>query len=267
MNIIGQDKILKKIDKLNVSTFPRSLLLVGEKGSGKHLISSYISNKLELEMIDISNDISQELIDMIYLQVEPRIYLIDTSLISVKDENTILKFLEEPLKNTFIILLTTSKNLLLSTIINRCQSWELEPYSKEVLSMFISETDNKDMLLEITNTPGKVKDLSTLGIEKIVEICNKIFEVVSVNNISNTLTITNKINFNNKETEKYDFDLFVDVLLYCIKEKAIKSCIPGEERRIVEYYKLTNKLSNERRIAHINKKLLFEHYLLEMREV
>lgn len=262
MNILGQDKILRKIDRLNIDNFPRSLLLVGERGSGKHLITNYISSKLGLEIIDISNDISQEMIETIYVQVTPRIYLIDTSVISVKAENTILKFLEEPSKSAFIILLTTSKNLLLSTIVNRCQSWELEKYSEEVLSTFIENKENKEIILQVANTPGKIKDISSCGLNDIMSLCNKIIEVVSTNNISNTLTIVNKISFKD-EKDKYDFDLFVDIMLYCIKQHIFQI----NDSRLIEYYKLTNKLSNDRFIPHINKKLLFEHYLLEMRGI
>ena len=54
MNIIGQDSLISKINNLTLDSFPRSIILVGEKGSGKHLICSYISQKFELDVIDIS---------------------------------------------------------------------------------------------------------------------------------------------------------------------------------------------------------------------
>ena len=121
MNIIGQDKLLANIDRLSIENFPRTLLLVGEVGSGKHLLCSYIQNKLSFPLIDITTSLSLETIEQAMLRVEPVIYLIDTQNISIKEENVILKFLEEPLKNTYIVLLCTSTNLLLPTVVNRCQ--------------------------------------------------------------------------------------------------------------------------------------------------
>ena len=66
MSIIGQNKILEKI---NVS-IPRILLLSGDKGSGKHLISKYISDILKLDMLDISLNISRDIIyDIYYINI------------------------------------------------------------------------------------------------------------------------------------------------------------------------------------------------------
>ena len=46
--IVGQEHIISLIDKSTVDTFPKSLILLGEYGSGKHTISDYISNRLNL---------------------------------------------------------------------------------------------------------------------------------------------------------------------------------------------------------------------------
>ena len=48
MMILGQEKICAKIDALTLDSFPRSLMLVGAKGSGKHLITEYVSKKFNL---------------------------------------------------------------------------------------------------------------------------------------------------------------------------------------------------------------------------
>ena len=51
--IRGQEKICNRIDSLTIDTFPRTLLLLGEYGSGKHTIVKYISNKFNLNIEDI----------------------------------------------------------------------------------------------------------------------------------------------------------------------------------------------------------------------
>ena len=101
--ILGQEKICNQIDKLTLDSFPRSLMLVGPKGAGKHLIVDYVSKKFNLQVIDITTTLDQESIEDLYNRVEPYLYIIRANELTVKEENTILKFLEEPLKNSYIV--------------------------------------------------------------------------------------------------------------------------------------------------------------------
>ena len=85
--ILGQDKLLNYIDNQTISTFPKSLLLVGDSGSGKHLLVNYIANKFNLSIVDITNLLSLELITELQLKVEIFIYIIDISKVPRKDQN------------------------------------------------------------------------------------------------------------------------------------------------------------------------------------
>ena len=126
MDIIGQEKLLKKIQSISLDNFPRTLMLEGPKGSGKHIIADIIRQKLNLPLYNITKNISLDTITEICLKVEPSIYLIEGNILTEKTENVILKFLEEPLKNSFIILLVDDKASLLETVINRCQVWKMD---------------------------------------------------------------------------------------------------------------------------------------------
>ena len=92
MNITGQTNLLNTLNQYTIDSFPKSSILVGERGCGKHLISSYIAEMLKLSLIDITENISQELITSIYENPIPAIYLINTSKITEKEQNMILKF-------------------------------------------------------------------------------------------------------------------------------------------------------------------------------
>ena len=104
--------------------------------------------------------------------------------------------------------------------------------------------------------------MQSYDLTELLTLVNKIIDVIQTNGVANTLTLSNKIAFNN-EDNKYNFDLFVDVLLYAIKTRIFNQ----NDLKLINYYNITNKLSNDRFIPHINKKLLFEHYLLEMRGI
>ena len=187
--IIGQEKLCQKINALTLDTFPRTLLLLGEYGSGKHTLVNYIGDRFKCEIEDISKNLSLEYIEVINQRVTPMIYLIDAKELTVKNENVILKFLEEPLKNSFIVVLSENKYSIIPTILNRCQIWELETYEDNYLMSFITNPSiDVDTLLKVANTPGKVIEYQSYPIKDMIALAQKIFVNIGRANISNTLT-------------------------------------------------------------------------------
>lgn len=261
--MIGQEKLINQIDKLTLDTFPHSTMLVGDLGSGKHTICDYITNKFGLPKFDITDKISQETIEEIYTKVEPIFYIIDISNISVKDENVILKFVEEPLKNAFIIFLCTNKSLVIPTILNRCQVWELARYSIDTLKQLV-DIDN-ELLYNIFDTPGKllIAKEHISDIDAMFDMSKKIVQYIGKANFYNTLTIPDKICFKD-EKGKWDLDLFLSVLHYVISQSVINN------KDNVNYFSLyisTNNLIKDiTTIPHINKRQRFESYLYEARQ-
>ena len=90
--IVGLNSILDKIDTYSLDTLPHSIILLGKEGSGKHVISKYIGSRFNLDVLDISENLSEELIYNIYRYPSPRLYLVDLRLITEKDQNILLKF-------------------------------------------------------------------------------------------------------------------------------------------------------------------------------
>lgn len=260
MMIVGQTKICNKIDSLTLDQFPRSLMLVGAKGSGKHLLVDYIANKFNLQVIDITTELTQETIEELYNRVEPYLYIIKANELSVKEENTILKFIEEPLKNSYIILLAETDIGLLQTILNRCQIWYLENYRKDVLKTFL--TTNNDYVLEIASTPGQVIDFCNTNFDEMLALVDKILNNIHIASVSNTLTLSNKVGFKS-EKEKFDVKLFVSVLLQRIVDYNRSST----DMKYTNAYYLTNELLKKLNVKNLDYKALFERYLINLRSI
>ena len=258
--VIGQEKICNKIDQLTIDTFPRSLMLVGSQGSGKHLICDYISEKFNLQQYDITETLDQEQIDEIYNRVEPYLYIIRANELSVKDENAILKFVEEPLKNSFIVLIAETENGLLQTIINRCQIWHLQNYKREYLTTFLNGSD--DYILEIAETPGQIMSLKNIPLDGMIELADKILNKIAIASITNTLTLSSKIGFKN-EKNAFDSILFVDILISRIRHQWQRS----SDVRLVDAYKLTAELKKYVHMKNLDYKSIFEKYLIELRDI
>ena len=260
MMILGQEKICFNIDNLTLDTFPRSLMLVGLKGSGKHLIVDYISKKFNLSVIDITTSLDQESIEELYNRVEPYLYIIRTSELTVKDENTILKFIEEPLKNSYIVLLSETDIGLLQTVLNRCQIWYLQNYSRDVLKTFL--TSDNEYVLSIAKTPGQVIDLCNVPLDEMIELSDKIIDKINIASVANTLTLSSKIKFKD-EKDKFDLKLFVDILSQRITDRAIKS----SDTKYVKAYMLTVEMKKKLAIKNLDYKAIFEKYLVELRDI
>lgn len=260
--MLGQEKLLNKIDNLTLDSLPHSIILLGDIGSGKNMICDYMSKKFNLTLLDITNNLNQEYLDELMLRVEPYLYKIEASDVSIKDENTILKFIEEPLKNSYIVICCDNKAQLIQTVLNRCQIWQLEKYSREQLKTL----SNNNLILDIAKTPGQVIKLNNIDINSIMELANKIFDMMDAASYPNALSLAEKIAFKD-EQDKYDFNVFIDVLVYVCSKKIMQEIDNEKLKKLLFQYNLTNTLSNSRYIPHINKRQLFENYILRMKGV
>jgi hypothetical protein len=259
--VIGQEKICRKIQMSTLDTFPRTLMLVGEKGAGKHMLCTYACAYLGLPSEDITEELTLEKIEEITQRVEPYMYIIRVNDISVKEENTILKFLEEPTKNSFIMLLADTENGILQTILNRCTIWHLQHYTKEVLMTFT--THSADLrILDIARTPGMVLKMNSHPFGEMLDLANKIVNKIGGATLPNTLSLTNKMAFKN-EKDKYDIDLFVEILLSAVSVK----CRTVTDAKIYSAYELTSRLSKAMHTPNVDKKALFDSYLVKLREI
>ena len=266
--MIGQDKIINKISNINMDNLPHSLIILGDKGSGRHTIFNMVVAKMQLPFFDISDKLSHELIDEIYLKVEPIIYLINLDDITIKESNMILKMVEEPLKNAFIIFIAKTRASIIPTILNRCQIWEMEKYNEDQLRYFLTTVrdDYPDYfkLINYCDTPGQLLYLmqSVDILDNIKNMCDKIITYIGSANFANTLTISDKIAFKN-EQDKWDYDIFIKILYKTVQNKLVLEYTKALDNMFI----VTSALLKDSEIAHINKRHLFENYLCTCRYI
>ena len=89
--MIGQKKLIEKINNCTIDSFPHSLILVGEEGCGKHTVIKYIADKFSFPVFDITENLDLETIEDISLSTSPVIYIINGDKINERQENVILK--------------------------------------------------------------------------------------------------------------------------------------------------------------------------------
>ena len=250
-----QSHIKDYIENKTRDTFPRSLLIIGEKGCGKSEAVQLIAHTLKLPQLDITEQISFDYIMGMYEKPEPYLYVIDGAKITTKEQNMILKIVEEPLKNAFISIKCEASNQILPTIYNRCQTLIFNPFTKEQLRQFTSYP----FILEVAKTPGEVEDFKNSPLQDISQLCEKIIDKIGSANISNVLTIGDKLAFK-QEKDKFDVDIFSSILVYVLNRKIKQST----ELKYLQLYKLVRQWNIDRKAPTVLQQNLFENYLVKM---
>lgn len=255
--ILGQDKLLHSIDLYSSENFPRTILLLGEKGCGKHLVSKYIADKLQLEIEDVTSTISFEKILEITLSSTAKIYLIDLSLTTDRLQNVILKFIEEPLEHTYIILLCEDETQLLPTIVNRCVMFKFSNYTKDILRNF---TDN-EFALNYCATPGQISEYINQDFEALDKLSNLIIDKIHVANYSNLLSIDTKLKYKD-EKDKLDADL----LLMTLSNKLLERFTNESDIKYLKMHEIISLHRNKLRDTRVNKKYVIDSLLTSLWE-
>ena len=257
-----------KVDSYNnLSEFPHTLLLLGDTGSGRHTVGNYIVKKFNVPYIDLTNVLNtsntEQFSNFVFTNMisstVPKMYFIDFDKIYSNKElkqNNILKLLEEPQSNIFIVMFAVNNNSVLGTIYNRCQVWKLPTYTKTDLFEFTKDT----LVLDVANTPGQVIKLNNIDIKALSEYAKLVIDKAASSNFSNVLTIPDHIAFI-QEPDKDDVDLFIRFLLYYAKQAVLSKY----NRRNYYIFECTRKLFNTYYSVSVDAKMLFHNYLTKLK--
>lgn len=177
--IVGHEKIISMLQKTIVSgRFSHAYLFVGPSNIGKMTVALNFAKSIQCEGINIlrpcqkcrnckqiDSGISLDTViikkggsitineirklkqkfNLKSLFSEYKICIIDDiANITIDAANSLLKFLEEPYPKTIIILITESIDLVLPTIISRCQIVNFLPISIQVIEKALNKAENRD---------------------------------------------------------------------------------------------------------------------------
>ena len=185
-------------------------------------------------------------------------------------QNSVLKLLEDiPTYCKFIILVEDSY-ILLDTIINRCKKIRyIDNYSKNEL-FSIASLYNKTNIKEYSNNqlkyilyPYDVLNASTvIELENIEKLVDTILSSIYNANVSNILSISKKLKFNDLE-DGYDINIFLNVFHVKILDLL-------RDNFSDKYFKIAGKFVNlmaSFKNPYSNKKNLIEEFLLEIKYI
>lgn len=253
MNIIGQTKLLSKINAME--HLPKTLMFLGPAGCGKHTIAKYAAEKFGLDFVEIEEFMSvQDLEDYTYKTIDT-LYLINLNKFTEKQQNQFLKFIEEPSKSVYIILIANSEAGILNTILNRSIKYHLEPYTKEQIAQ-ITNTSVNDLAFKIFQTPGKLLNLTEQSFREVLNLANIVVHSINRATYSNILTVSTKINYKDLYN-KIDFNLFFDAVEYL----ALEDYKNNKTEQSLTVFKITNQFKQYTTQQNLIKEILMINYL------
>ena len=253
--MIGQEKLVNKLQSYNLKTLPHTLLFLGDKGCGKHLLCDELSKYFNIKLFDITDNINLDIIENIYLNAFPAFYIIDMTKVNEKQQNMLLKLIEEPSEYIYIILLSENKLSLLNTIINRCMIFEFENYKIDDLKQFTSECD--DRLFQLCNTPGQIKLMSINKLDELYKLCANMLDKINVASLPNTLTIADKLNYK-EDYDKFNVNLFLKALSFTTLQYF------KENKVSIQIYNIINSCIKKLRDSRFDKNKLIQSMLIDL---
>ena len=258
MNIIGQTKLLSKINAMEY--LPKTLMFLGPTGCGKHTIARYIAEEFKLDFVEIEESVSaQDLEDYTHKTIDT-LYLINLNKFTEKQQNQFLKFIEEPSKSVYIILIANSEAGILNTILNRSIKYHLEPYTKGQIEQ-ITNTKVNDLAFKIFRTPGKLLNLTEQSFNDVMGLANTVVRSINKAAYPNALVVSTKINYKDLYN-KIDFDLFFDAVEYL----ALEDYVNNKTEQSLTVFKTTNQFKQYATQQNLIKEILMINYLTTLWE-
>lgn len=251
--MIGQQNLRKMLD-VSADELPHTMMFVGESGCGKHTLVKELADRLSLPLIDITDELSYDLISEIQLSSKDAIYEINVNNFPERSQNIILKFAEEPPDNAYLALIANSTHGVLETVINRCSVFKFKPYSREELSQFSSD----ESILKYCRTPGQIKNAQE-NIKGIETLCDTIVTKLERARFDNALSIASKLNYKD-EYDKYDISIFLNVLLM----RLATECLKKTRHVYLRLYNIVCEYQSAIEDIRLNRKSLIENMIINM---
>lgn len=255
--MIGQNKTKNKLQKTQNSQF---VLLVGEEGSGKKsMLKELYPDSIVLNSVKVE-DIKEKLVNYSY-KVFNRIFVVpDIDNMSQGATSALLKIAEEMPNNNRLIATVCDLNNVSSTLQSRAVIVQMDKYTPQQLLTYYqiidgNSTDSTKMQLvkQLCSTPGEVNKLASMNdcaafYSYVVKVIDNITSVSD----ANALKISQFIALKNENG--YDLRLFWKLFILI----SMKCCY-------YDFVLTTSRYLTDLHIKGINKQMLFDTWILEIR--
>lgn len=262
--MIGQRNLQSRIEQLiDNDSFPRFSIFVGPKGSGKKTLLLEMFEGIYLE--DNKVDSVRKMIEMVYKVGNRTFIMPDADTMSVAAKNALLKVIEEcPNDNYFIMTLEDEENTL-ETIRSRGTVFHMDRYMPDEIGYYFYDKyhanhgeDEEEIARELCDTPGDVDTLVKMGIQEFYDYVQLVVDNIAEVSLANAFKIPSKLALKD-DAEGYDLRLFWKAFMKVL----VDTNRPHDFGAIT----ITSKYLQKLRIKGINRQMLIDNWILEIREL
>lgn len=290
--MIGQANLQSRIEQLIKNhTFPRFSIFVGPKGSGKKTFAHELERLFNnwrvssdhvnvYELPDVKIDTVREMITQSYKQIMTMLYIIpDADNMSNAAKNALLKVTEEPPNEAYFIMTLEDENNTLETIRSRGTVFHMDRYTPNEIEEYavdeainpytVSTEDEKEMLpiiRDLCETPGDVNILCNDNPCEFYDYVQLVVDNIAEVSLANAFKIPSKVALKD-DAEGYDLKLFWKAVASVMLDRAKQR---GNSKELVKYcdgYSVTSKYLQKLRVKGINRSMLMDNWILEIREL
>ncbi len=260
VNIIGQSKLLSRLNSYSLETLPKALMFIGPVGCGKHTITKYIAERFDLEFQEINNSVNSGDLEAFLYSTISTLYLVDLDTFTEKQQNQFLKFIEEPSKSVYVVLIASSETGVLNTLLNRCIKYTFDHYTKQELETITNSTVS-DTAFEIFKTPGKLLNLTVEGLNDIVGLAEKIVYNINYATYPNALVVSTKLNYKDLYNK-----IDPNMLLEAVEHIALKDYTTNNSEQSFIIFNVTSQFKQYITKKSFIKEMLIINYLTALWE-
>jgi DNA polymerase-3 subunit delta' len=264
-------EILEKIAKSK--KIPHAILFEGPEGIGKKelaisfakmILGEEIKNHPDFLLIEPKKDtisidqIKNELIRFICLAPflgKKKVAIINKAELMTKEaQNSLLKTLEEPKENSILILISSKPELLLPTILSRCQRIRFSFLKKRELENFLkgkTEREKEEILKRAQGNLETLKNILNEGLKERKEKEEMVEKVLKMG-VFERLKLLEKLK---------NEDEFLEILVTIFKRKLFNE---NEREKAKKVLKLILNLEMINYLTKTNKRSLLEYLVLQI---
>lgn len=255
--MVGQERLADEVFSYTIDDLPKTMIFCGPRGCGKHTICKELGAHLSLRVVDITESVSFELIVSIYKDPIPTLYVLDASKMDDRKQNTVLKFIEEPLDGSFIAVLCDSPYSTLNTVWNRCRKFLFDKYEKSDLLKFAPDDPEAEFIADVCSTPGQVLETTGEQCRETRELASKFVKSLHKASLPNTLTLLNRFNYND-EYDKINIVMFLSMVL----DESMNALKSNYSDYLANLVSMTSQMMYDMNNDSFSKEPMMEAYLI-----
>lgn len=280
---------------LNTNQLAHGILLTGPEGIGKHILANWLAasllctgqtkpcgickscflreagNHSDLLIVDSSGtsigvdavrQLSQFMHGRAQQQQNKVVLLADASKLTEAAANALLKTLEEPPQNSFLLLFSTSGSTLPATLLSRCQQWVIAAQYGDDIQRWLAQHSNRavpDFLLAYA-AGGPLKALSLLESGEADKLH------VTINSL--TKFFSQQIVLADCVKQLEAISGLSQIIGWLLRQQLLPSLIGHSPQRVLAIHQLYSRwCRDEIQILGQNKQLALSAFLIELKRL